>query len=268
MERGLIKTSAGYIHYRAAGQGRPILLLHAAPRSSTMFLDLMEVLQKGQRVIAIDSIGYGMSDPVQGNPLIRDYAQTTREVMDGLGLKKASLLGESSGAFIAIEMANVDPDRVERIILANCPFWPDEQFKRTICARTKAIVPTDSTGFPLVRALSEVLEKDPLHSPMKATQTWMDRDNRAFVEAGRDLWKLLDAIQEYDLPSNLERLECPALVVWGDHFFYARFQNEIIRRIRNAATLTVKGGRFLLSIDHADELGQEVLKFLSGMERQ
>jgi hypothetical protein len=32
MERGLVKTSAGYLHYRATGQGKPLILMHANQR--------------------------------------------------------------------------------------------------------------------------------------------------------------------------------------------------------------------------------------------
>ncbi len=38
MERGLIKISTGYVHYRTTGQGKPIILLHRTVQSSDMFL--------------------------------------------------------------------------------------------------------------------------------------------------------------------------------------------------------------------------------------
>jgi len=85
MERGLIKTSMGYIHYRATGQGKPIILLHPLPRSSVMFIELMEALRERRRVFAPDYPSYGMSDHVSGHPTIGDYARVVTELMDALG---------------------------------------------------------------------------------------------------------------------------------------------------------------------------------------
>ncbi len=104
IERGLIKTSAGYIHYRATGQGKPIILLHACPQSSAMFLELMEVLGRERRVFTIDYPSYGMSDHIPGEPALSDYAGWVTEVMDGLGVEKASFLGEPTGNLLSVEL--------------------------------------------------------------------------------------------------------------------------------------------------------------------
>ena len=53
LERGLVKTSAGYLHYRATGQGQPIILMHTNQRLSALYLELMAVLGQGLRVVAL-----------------------------------------------------------------------------------------------------------------------------------------------------------------------------------------------------------------------
>jgi len=47
IERGLVKTASGYIHYRAAGRGKPIMLLHINQQSSALYLELIAVLGGG-----------------------------------------------------------------------------------------------------------------------------------------------------------------------------------------------------------------------------
>lgn len=262
MERGLIKTSAGYIHYRATGQGKPIILMHACPKSSTIFLELMEVLGKKLRVFAIDYPNYGMSDHIPGRPTIPDYAKYVTEVMDGLGVEKANFLGEATGAFIAVELANAYPKRVEKIILVSCPFWISKEFNIARHTPFKALYRYDPTGFPLPRTMQEAVEKDPEHIPMNPTQSWLDRDNVALIEAGRDVWQALDAVDAYDFPTNLERLQGPVLLIWGDHFFYLQFRDEVTRRIKNHQVVVIKNGSFLLPADHPEEVGQATLKFL------
>lgn len=262
MERGLIKTSAGYIHYRGAGQGRPILLLHPIPRSSVMFIELMEALEEKLWTIAIDYPSCGMSDHVPGHPTIGDYAKVVTEVMDALGVEKTNIYGDTVGTYVAVELANVYPKRVEKIILANCPYYPTKEYMMERHIPFKAQYRYDPTGFPLPRTLEEVLEKDSGHTPMNPTQSWMDRDNVALIETGRDIWQPLDALTMYDFHTNLECLQVPVLLMWGEHFVYRQFQEEVVRRVKNNRVMVIKGGRFLLPIDHTEEVAQAILNFL------
>ncbi|MFC2006171.1 alpha/beta fold hydrolase [Chloroflexota bacterium] len=262
MERGLIKISAGYIHFRATGQGKPIILMHAAPHSSAMFLELMEVLGRELRVYAIDFPSYGMSDHIPEQPTMSDYARFVTEVMDGLGVEKASFLGDAIGASVSMKLANAYPERVEKIVLVNCPFYPDEEFHRMRHAVVRGVQhPTDATGFPLTRTLEFVLEEDPEHSPLHPTQSWMDRINVAMIETGRDAWQLLKPCD--DRAAEMERLQCPVLLIWGEHFFYLQFRDEVTRRIKNHQVLVIKGGRFSVVWENPEEVGQATLKFLS-----
>src|SRR5687768_13113546 len=127
MERGLIKTSAGYIHYRAAGRGKAIVLSHISQRSSAMYLELMAVLATELRAIAIDFPSHGMSDHVSVQPTIADYAQCVREVMDAMGIDQAHVLGEALGAAVSIELAAATPARVNKVVLVNCPWYSDSK---------------------------------------------------------------------------------------------------------------------------------------------
>jgi pimeloyl-ACP methyl ester carboxylesterase len=265
MERGLVKTSAGYMHYRATGQGKPIILMHANQRSSALYLELMTVLGKGLRVFAIDHPSHGMSDHVTGQPTMADYARYVTEVMDGLQVPQASFLGESFSAAIAVELANTYAARVDKIVLVNCPFWQaheqDTHSQALMGLRDQR--PSDATDFPTTRTLEFVLERDPEHAPLHPTQTWMDRINVAQIEAGRERWQALNALANYDMPANLERLQCPVLLIWGEHFLYLKFRDEFTRRIKHHQALVIQGGRFCLPWEYPDAVGQATLDFVA-----
>ncbi len=262
MERGLIKTSMGYVHYRATGQGKPIILLHPLPRSSVMFIELMEALRERRRVFAPDYPSYGMSDHVSGHPTIGDYARVVTELMDALGVDRADIYGDTVGTYVAVELANAYPNRVEKIILANLPYYPTKEYMKERHIPFKAQYRTDSTGFPQTRTMEEILEKDPGHTPMNPTQSWLDRDNVSLIETGRDMWQALDAITVYDFHGNLERLQVPVLLIWGEHFPYAQYRDQAKRRVKNSRDLVIKGGRFLVPVDHTSEVAQAILNFL------
>jgi pimeloyl-ACP methyl ester carboxylesterase len=263
IERALVKTSMGYIHYRAAGRGRPIVLLHMNQQSSAMHSELMEVLAPELRAIAIDYPSHGMSDHITVQPTIADYARNVLEVMDGLGLKTANFLGESGGAVIAIELAAAHAERVDKIIMLNCPWYPDTKTAtRNHGVLKSGARPSDASGFPITRTIEFILEHDPTHAPMHPTQSWMDRINRAQLEAGRERWQVLDALHQYDMPANVPRVKRPALQLTGEHFIYVKDHPEFAKRIPDLHQHVIPGGRCCVGWEKADEIGRHTLEFL------
>ena len=91
IDRGLVKTSFGYIHYRSSGSGTPIMLLHINQQSSAFYLELMQAISPFARAVAMDFPSHGMSDHIP-QPTVADYARSVKEVMDGLGIEKAVVL--------------------------------------------------------------------------------------------------------------------------------------------------------------------------------
>jgi pimeloyl-ACP methyl ester carboxylesterase len=216
----------------------------------------------------MDYPSHGMSDHVAGPqaPTIEDYARTGIAVMDALGIARASVLGEAVGSLVATEIAGAFPDRIDRAVLVNCPFLPGggRSLRGSDGDVTLDHRPADPSGFPLTRTIDFVLERDPEHMPMRPTQSWMDRVNVAQIEAGRDRWQALDALRAYDLAGGLARIRCPVLLLMGEHFYFGRHTDEILRRVRDIRLKEIPGARFCMSWERADEVGREALAFLRG----
>jgi pimeloyl-ACP methyl ester carboxylesterase len=111
-------TERGAIHYVEAGRGEPLLLLHATPGTWRAMARLMPLLAPHFRVIAVDTPGYGNSDPVPGSPTIEAMAHSMVSMLDAMALPKAHILGLHTGNKIAAAMAAQWPDRVGRVVLA------------------------------------------------------------------------------------------------------------------------------------------------------
>ena len=263
IERGLVKTSAGYIHYRAAGSGKPVVLLHMNQQSSALNVELIEALSPAVRAIAIDYPSHGMSDHVYTQPAIGDYARWVVEVLDALAIKTASFIGESGGAVIAIDLAVNHAKRVEKIVLLNCPWYPDTK----TATRNHGVLKTgartsDASGFPTTRTLDFVLASDPAHAPLQPTQSWMDRINRAQLEAGRERWQVLDALHQYDMPANVPQVACPALQLTGEHFIYVKDHHEFASRIKKLRQVVLPGGRCCIGWEKADDIARHAIELL------
>lgn len=127
--KGYADGPDGQVHYRDAGQGQPLVLLHQTPCHLGQFAAAWPPLvAAGLRPIAIDTPGYGQSAPPRGTPGIAGYARAVIAVLDHLGLAAADVLGHHTGAAIAAELAVAAPTRVRRVILNGPPlFTPAER---------------------------------------------------------------------------------------------------------------------------------------------
>lgn len=111
-------TAFGFkLHYREAGEGPVVILLHGLGGDGSRWTATMNVLAKDFRVIALDQIGFGASD----KPLVNyDHGllgEFLVEFMKAIGVDKASILGHSMGAFVGMDAAVNHPEMVDRLIL-------------------------------------------------------------------------------------------------------------------------------------------------------
>ena len=265
VERGLVKTSLGYMHYRAAGKvgSEAIFLQHINQQSSTLYLELMAVLCPALRVVAMDYPSHGDSDHVAKQPTIGDYARCVTEVADALDIQKFSVLGEAVGAAVSVELAANHAQRVNKAVLVNCPYYKDRGVAHARHAPLKSgLRPEDASGFPLTRTIEFLLSNDPGHAPMQPTQSWMDRVNVAQIEAGRDRWQALDALHQYDITAHLQRITCPILLLIGEHFYYVQYRDEFHNKNKYLRSKVLPGSRFCMSWERAPDVGRHTLEFL------
>lgn len=265
MERGLVSTPYGYIHYRCCGNGHPrtVVISHINQQSSALMIELLEALGERVQAIAIDYPSCGMSDHVQEQPKIGDYAKCVIAVMDALGVSCATALGEATGAFVSAELAASYPDRIDSAVLVNCPYYSKTNTSEQAHAPLRTnLRPSDSSGFPLTRTLDFVLEHDPSHAPVNADQSWMDRINVAQVEAGRDRWQPLHALGTYDLHASLRATAAPLLFMMGDQFHYIEHLPALKALAQRADAETIPGARFCVTWSHAGHIARRTFAFL------
>jgi pimeloyl-ACP methyl ester carboxylesterase len=108
------------VHYRDAGAGRPIVILHGGWGYEVYPFDRqIAALTGGYRVVAPDRSGYGQSGPIerQETDFHHRAAAETWSVIGALGLDRPILWGHSDGAVIALLMGLSAPDRVRQIIV-------------------------------------------------------------------------------------------------------------------------------------------------------
>lgn len=108
------------LHYHEAGDGPALVLLHGSgPGVSgwSNFRGNFPVFAGSFRTVIMDMPGFGRSERP---PLDRAYPRVAADhvlrLLDGLGIEKAHLLGNSMGGYVAFEFALAHPERVDRLV--------------------------------------------------------------------------------------------------------------------------------------------------------
>ncbi|MFN8533299.1 MAG: alpha/beta hydrolase [Dehalococcoidia bacterium] len=143
VSRAYLTTDSGRrVHYRRAGSGPPLVMLHPSHGSSWALEDLMRALASRQTTLAIDTPGYGESEPLAVElPTIEDYADALGETLDALGLAQIDLYGAHTGAKIAIAFALTRPDRVHRLVLDGLAIWTADEIADVVAHYTPSLTP-------------------------------------------------------------------------------------------------------------------------------
>lgn len=107
------------------GAGDPIVMVHGNPTWSFLYRDLIERLRPKNRCIAMDHIGFGLSDkPPDWSYLPADHADNLTALIESLELKNITLVLQDWGGPIGLSYAVEHPDNVARIVLMNTWAWP------------------------------------------------------------------------------------------------------------------------------------------------
>lgn len=96
----------------------PLFLFHGtAVNSASWFADMKELTQHF-RVFAVDLIGEaGHSAQTRPPMKTNDHANWVKEIFAGLGIEKASVMGNSLGGWVCLKFASVFPEKVDKVVL-------------------------------------------------------------------------------------------------------------------------------------------------------
>src|SRR5919201_810112 len=107
------------LHYLEAGGGAPVVLLQGLGGDGSRWTPNIEPLAHDFHVFALDQIGFGESDKPLANYHTGMLAEFLVGFLKAVGVSKASLVGNSMGAGVALYTAVRYPEIVDRIVLAD-----------------------------------------------------------------------------------------------------------------------------------------------------
>ena len=105
------------VAYLDEGSGEAIVLLHGIAGSSQTWRSVMRPLSRKFRVVAPDLLGHGNSTKPRSDYSLGALAVLVRDLLDELGIAKATIVGHSLGGGIAMQFIYQHPDHGERLVL-------------------------------------------------------------------------------------------------------------------------------------------------------
>ncbi len=125
--RHFIRVKGRRVHYRKAGTGPALLMVHQSPRSSAEYDTLMRRWADHFTCIAPDTPGFGQSDPLPGNPDIGDFSDALIELLDALGIDKTAAYGFHSGGIILVGAVRRHPERFTALATGGYAVWTPQE---------------------------------------------------------------------------------------------------------------------------------------------
>ncbi|GAA2438645.1 alpha/beta hydrolase [Actinomadura vinacea] len=207
-----VETALGAVAVTVAGQGPPLLLLHANPGCHRDFDAVVPALSQRYTTYGVDWPGYGDSARPERTPSAMAFAEIVPEIVDALGPDPVALIGSSVGGYAAARFAIEHPDRVSALVLVGSGGFT------TLNPATRGFIRLMGTTVSM-RLLSGRLprfylrRRTPVVREMIARDVARRRDPGA-NEVAAALWRSF-AAPEHDLRAGAETITAPTLLVWG-----------------------------------------------------
>ena len=259
VHRSFVEIPDGTVHVARCGEDGPaVLLLHQVPRSWDEFRDVIPILGRGYRAIAMDTIGFGDSSAPPWPPTIERWAATATTLLDALEIERASIVGHHTGAVIGMEVAAGYPGRVDRLVLS-APAFVDEQRRN------------DAEQDPPVDVVRRRLDGSHLGELWSQRAPYYPESIDLLERYIVDVLKAGDlaaeghrVVSRYDMLARLPLIDAPTLVIAPneDPFAYP-VARKVAARIRGSVVVDLPGAGVPAPDHMPDAFASVVAAFLA-----
>ena len=254
------------LYHRESGSGRPLVLLHAFPLSSAMWLSQRESLSAVARVITPDQRGFGGSPMGEEEPSLDHVADDLARLLDAKDVERAVVGGLSMGGYVAMAFARRHGDRLEGLILADTKAGEDppegkqrrEDLARTVESDEESSVLLD-TVLPSLVGPTTLAQRALVYGRVKALVQ--------AAPAAAVAWAARAMAARPDSFDTLRSLSVPALVVAGDEDTLSTEADAqaMADALPHGRLVTVHGAGHLSAVEAPEEFNAAVSGFLQAL---
>jgi pimeloyl-ACP methyl ester carboxylesterase len=253
------------LYHRDAGSGLPLVLLHAFPLSSAMWLAQREGLADDFRIITPDQRGFGGSPLGVDQPSLDVVADDLAALLDAKELDRVVLGGLSMGGYVAMAFCRRHRDRVRALVLADTRAEADTADG----AANRERIATALLADPDCPVLLDEVLPQLLGSTTARSRPLVYGRVKAFVQAApaaAAAWAERAMAARPDSTATLRELDVPVLVLVGEEDALA--PPEAAERMAAAASaqlVRLTGAGHLSAVETPEEFNTAVRTFVAAV---
>ena len=266
-----VGVKGGTLHYRKAGEGSPVVLLHGLFAQKEQWDAVLCLLAAaGHTAIAPDLPGYGQST---GFPLT-DYKLENQVVLlnqwvSALGISRFDLAGNSMGGTIAALYAQAHPRQIRSLAFIGAPMgiigWGNG-VREALFEGINPFIPIDVSQ--LDREMSLLFVTPPvIPDPVKATLVKEYTENNYHYQ---QVWNIVNLYDDaLDDRSLTKTRKIPTLIAWGqnDQIFEIKGADRLRQRYPRAKLIRLPNAGHLPQLETADKTAAVYIRFINSFIR-
>lgn len=208
-----IEVGGNRIHAIVHGEGNGpwVTFVHALATNAKLWDDDAKRFTPEFRVVQIDLRGHGQSESKVGVETLEDYGSDIVAVWDALGIEKSHLVGLSVGGMIGFGLALGHPDRLLKLVAADCRSDAPEMFVKNWINRRAVLADKGMEGvadMTLATWFAKKTQAEKTHVIDRARAMIMETSDEGYIAASK-------AIEKIDYKRRLGEIRVPTLMVVG-----------------------------------------------------
>lgn len=255
-----------FVSYVDEGEGPPIVLVHGIPSWGYLWHRQLPTLTSSNRVLVPDLIGFGYSDKRDCfDRSIAKQAEMMDRWMEALGIERATIVAHDIGGGVALRLATLFPERVEKLCVMNAvcyDSWPIELMLQAghpgVNQKMSASTASTLLGRALTQGFAQSPDKEELAGLLSPYRTEIGK--RSLIRNASALNTNLTT----EITSRLPNIAVPVLILWGqdDKFQLVKYAHRLAWDIPDAKMVLIDDARHFVMWDQPEAVNHHLAKFL------
>ncbi|HVH26779.1 MAG TPA: alpha/beta hydrolase [Vicinamibacterales bacterium] len=247
------------LHYAEQGDadGKAVVFLHGWPDSWFSFSRVLPLLSPRFHAFVLDQRGFGDSERPDAGYRVDDFAADAVAFLDAVALPRAIFVGHSFGSLVARRIAIAYPERVARLVLIGTGVTRGNPVLQEAGATMRGLEDPIPVEFAREFQASTAYAAIP--------EAFFERIVAESMKLPSRLWRaIFDEIVAYDDAAEVERINAPTLLIWGEHdaLFPRADQDRLVAAIRGARLKVYAATGHCPNWEFPERVAAEIEEFL------
>ena len=280
--------------YYELGSGDPVLFLHGIPDNSYLWRNVVPLVAKENRAIALDLVGYGKSDfPKHNDYSIQRHYEYIEGFIENLNLKNITLVVTDIGSFYGLKYAIEHPENIKGVAFIEAMYMPSKEWYKSLKFMQKMMFTMMKNENRAHKMLVEKNKMPSMMLKMAVVSKPSEEVKQAYEQPfAKDLERrkiMLYGPGPHTLPKKgvsqkkgdfadelntiseglkLINASVPFLIIHAEPGMIVRKKNlEYAKEyFKNVAFFNVGKGKHYLTEDHPRAIGAKILDWTSGLK--